>query len=205
MARHFNVAPGKSRASLITYGNSNIRATGFDDYRNIQEFDNRVDQAPRIGGRRRIDRALETAVSELRQSDPTARKIVVLLTSGRETQESDTKTMIEASEPLRRLGVQSYVMAIGRDPNGQELRPVVGQPEDIFFIEDFDRLPSKSTPVTQEILKRSGKLGSCYEGVSNTRIKGDLQQTESSALGSASRSRDQIWAMVFKGYTDPNW
>lgn len=160
MARHFNVSPGRSRASVITYGNSNRRATGFDGYKNIQEFDSRVDQAPRIGGRRRIDRALETAVSELRQSQPTSRKIVVLLTSGRETRELDTKTMIEASKPLRRLGVQTYVMAIGRNPNGQELRPVVGQPEDIFFIKDFDGLPSKSTPIANEILKRSGKLAS---------------------------------------------
>jgi hypothetical protein len=158
MARYFNVSPGKSRAAFITYGNRNLRATGFNDYSNIQEFDSRVEQAPSMGGRRRIDRALEAAVTELRQSRPISRKIVVLLTSGRETPESDTKSMIDVSEPLRRLGVSTYVMAIGRNPNGQELRPVVDKPEDIFFIPDFDSLPSKITPVTNEILKRSGKI-----------------------------------------------
>ena len=158
MARYFNVSPGKSRAAFISYGNSNQRVTSFNGYADLQGFDSIIDGAPRVGGTRRIDRALDAAAVELRQSTPTSQKIVVLMISGRHTPEQGAKTIDDASEQLRRQGVLTYVIAIGRDPNSHELRPIVDHPEDIFFISDFGKLPSRSIPIADEILQRTGEI-----------------------------------------------
>lgn len=157
MARYFNVLPGKSRAAFVTYGNKYVRVLGFNGYVDIQDFDRRIDGAPRAGGRRRIDLALEAASKELRLSNPLSQKIVVLMTSGQHSPEKDSKAIKDAAEPLHSQGALTFVIAIGQEPSSYQLRPIVHFPEDILLVKNYDQLLQSSIQTARNILERSGK------------------------------------------------
>lgn len=116
LARYLNVSPGNSRAALITYGNRAAEVVGFELNRPLSNFEATVDRAPFAGGARRIDRSLDKASQIMADARPTVRKIVVLLTSGKQASASVSKTPGEAAIPLLKGGVYSYIVTIGLKP-----------------------------------------------------------------------------------------
>ena len=157
IARYLGVSPGKSRGYVITYGDRTEDAVRFDSYRTAPEFERAVDAARYVGGSRRIDRALDAAKSALFNSRLDAPKIVVLLTAGRHTPAADAKTLDEAAKPLRDLGAKTYVIAIGRAPSKQELRPIVERPGDIIEVDRFEGLKPNAYATAKHIVDRSSK------------------------------------------------
>jgi hypothetical protein len=156
IARYLSVSSGKSRGFVITYGYRTENVAAFNGYRNVADFERAVDAARYLGGGRRLDRVLDAAKNALSSSRLDVPKIVVLLTAGRHTPAADAKRLDEAAKPLRDLGARTYVVAIGRTPNKQELRPIVQRPEDIVEIDRFDGLKSTAYPTAKHIVDRSG-------------------------------------------------
>lgn len=156
MVNTLNLSPGKTRASLITYGENPRVVVKFDGYRDKQGFNSFVDRAPRQSGRRRIDRALDSVANILRESRSGVPKAVVLLTAGRQTPARDAKALDIAAKPLRDLGAKTYVIAIGREPSRVELLPVVEQPEDIFSVVTYDGLVTRVIPIARIVSHGKG-------------------------------------------------
>lgn len=73
---------GKSRGAAVTYGSFPQLVISFDQYHTPSAFEQAIDKSAWIGGKRRIDRALERAASVLAGGRPTSPKLVVLLTNG---------------------------------------------------------------------------------------------------------------------------
>ena len=157
LARYLNVSPGNSRAALVTYGNRAAEVVGFDLNRPLSNFEAAVDRAPFAGGDRRIDRALDKTSQIMADARPTARKIVLLLTSGKQASASGSKTPGEAAIPLLKGGVYSYVVAISLKPDISELRPVVQESSHIFRMGSFDDLRTRWTTVGDVIVDTSSK------------------------------------------------
>lgn len=103
-------------------------------------------------GSRRIDRALDEAAGIFKQTDPYSSKILVLLTSGRQAQESDVTPFDVAIQPLRDMGTDTYVIAIGSEPSTRELRPLVSKAEDLFRVL-FDVMQSEVPRIIEHIRK----------------------------------------------------
>ena len=158
LATYLNVLPGNSRAALITYGNAASEVIEFDIKRLRADFESAVEKAPFVGRNRRIDRALEKASQMMANARPWVRKIVILLTSGKQSRESGSKTPGEAAIPLLDKGVYNYVVAIGQEPDISELRPVVQQPAQIFRMTSFDDLEPRKTTVGGIIVETSSKF-----------------------------------------------
>ena len=79
----------------------------------------------------------------------------MLLTTGRQAQESDVTPFDVGIQPLLDMGTHTYVIAIGSDPSVRELRPLVANPDDLFQIL-FNILQSQVSRVVKYI--RTGIL-----------------------------------------------
>ena len=152
IAKALNIASGKSRAAVITYGDRPILVTRFGDYNTHEQLRSVVDRAPFSGGVRRIDRALEAASTVLQQSRPDVPKIVVLLTSGRQYPASGAKELDEASKPLRDQGAKTYVIAIGKEPDNKKLRTIVDTPDKVLGVDSFRGLNPQVPSITKKII-----------------------------------------------------
>lgn len=170
ISKYLNVAPNKSRAAVLTYGWDPEIVTDFVGYRTVADFERRVDNAVSKGGPRRIDKALDEAVNIAKSTRPGYPKIAVLLTAGR--QSSDASDLRNATQRLRDLGIKSYVIGIGRQPNKAELQPVVDKPDDIFNSDVFNTLQSVARPTARNMVRRLGK-NTCFSILEN---KGVLPQ-----------------------------
>ena len=104
-----------------------------------------------------MDLALDEAVKRIKEAEPTAPVILILLTAGRQ---AAAKTLVESSKPLHDLGVYSYVVAIGNHPDKDELEPVVDNPGDIISVSSFDNLEPRRQKIAKDIAKESSESSS---------------------------------------------
>ena len=81
---------------------------------------------------------------------------MVLLTAGRTSLTGAYKSLQAAAKPLRDRGAKTYVVAIGSEPNQNELLPVVQNPRDIFRIQSFDLLPIEMPSAARQISRNTG-------------------------------------------------
>lgn len=138
---------GRSRGALVSYGSSPRISFSFDNYTTAEQFEGNVDKAPYMGGNRRTDKALEAARNLIASARPHFPTLVVLLTAGRQAPGADS--LITAVEPLRRPGVDIYVVSIGSDD--PELRQVVRRPQDLIKIDEFTDLRPKVQDVAKTV------------------------------------------------------
>lgn len=140
MARLLNVKPQMSRAAIISYGENSTLVTSFTNYRSTEEFEAYVDSAPYEDGLRRIDRVIRNAGRILISARNSLPKVVILLTSGPETQDVDTENLFDAAAFLRQYDAVTFVVAIGSSPDIQELLPLVSGLEHVFRVPSFNGL-----------------------------------------------------------------
>jgi hypothetical protein len=162
VSRPLNVYPGKSRAAVVTYGNTASRVVDFGSpSRTVAEFERSVDAAPVIGGERRMDKGLEKAADVLAEARPNVTKIALLLTSGRQLSLADRKELERVTKRLRDVGVKVFVLSIGNELTTQELLQYVDRKEDIIRLDSFDVLQPVALPTARQIMGNSGKY--CYD------------------------------------------
>ena len=154
MARDLKVPSGRSRASVITYGSVSSRVVKFDGYRSFSSLESSIDSAPRIGGGRRIDLALEDAGNLLSEAR-SVRRNVILFTSGRA--DPSSRDLYEAAKRIFDENAELFIIAIGSRPNFKELTAAVKRPQDVFNVSAFINLGIDYQKVTKSITERPRK------------------------------------------------
>ena len=124
----------KTKAAVINYGSLPSTSVKFDEYSSLKGLKGGIERMTLAQGSRRIDRALDEAADLLRPIDPLSSKILVLLTTGRQAQESDVTPLDVSIQPIKDMGSEMYVVAVGNEPSTQELRPLVTKLEDMFRV-----------------------------------------------------------------------
>lgn len=153
LANHFNINTLGPRGSVIIYAENTYTVARFSDLR----FEERINRATRLNEMsRRMDRALEIAAQALITSGRHGRKIVVLLTTGKQLQGG--KKLSEAVKPLRQIGAQTFVVAIGDKPRVQELYSIVDNTQDIFQVNRSGNLRQQARPISRMIRGKPCKL-----------------------------------------------
>ena len=155
MVRSLNVSPGTSRAAAATYGDRPVEIALLSNFKDAKTFENSVDRAVYVAGRRRIDRALEFASILLNHARPSVQRVVVLLTTGKQAPDSTAPSLMDASQSLRDHGAYSYVVAVGNDPDQEELTPIIENPPDIFAVQSSEELTISSQFISGEIIRRT--------------------------------------------------
>lgn len=150
LANNFNLSPYGPRGSTVIYAEGPRTLSRFSDPNMIE----RVERSRLLGTPRRLDRALESAATILTQSQQNTRKIAILLTAGRQSQRG--KSIRTAAEPLRRLGAQTFVIALGPVPDVQEVSQAVDRPQDLFRVTNFSKIVSQAKPISVTIRDKPG-------------------------------------------------
>lgn len=152
LAKFLNVSPGTSRAALVVYGTSSITEMLFNDSRSLRDFSEGVDLVRAVGGLRRMDVALKEATNLLADKRRGVPHVVVLVTMGEQSPSVDGVPLDDALEPLENLGVHTFVVAIGHDPDTST---------NILRVPSFKALPSQAYDMARQIKIISGIEISC--------------------------------------------
>lgn len=152
LAKFLNVSPGTSRAALVLYGTFSITEMRFSDSRSWRDFSDGVDLAQAVGGLRRMDIALKEATNLLADKRRGVPHVVVLVTTGEQSSSVGGIPLDDALEPLENLGVHSFVVAIGHDPDTST---------NILRVPSFKALPSRAYDMARQIKFISGIEISC--------------------------------------------
>ena len=152
LARFLNVSPGTSRAALVLYGTFSITEMRFNDSRSWRDFSDGVDLAQAVGGLRRMDIALKEATNLLADKRRGVPHVVVLVTTGEQSSSVGDIPLDDALEPLENLGVHTFVVAIGHDPDTST---------NILRVPSFKALPSRAYDMARQIKFISGIEISC--------------------------------------------
>ena len=156
LARSLNVAPDRSRASVIFYGSKYNTVLSLDEATNLDGLKRAVDSASYVDGTRRMDLALDAAASVMNQATRDVPKIVILLTAGKQGSSNTAFPFRNVVKALTDLGAQTYVVAISSKPDKQELVALVDEREDIFEVPQFEGLLPQSTQISKSIAEKSG-------------------------------------------------
>lgn len=155
LAKTLNLSSGKTRASVIVYSGVASLEIRFNAYSNSTTFNKAVDDLPYLGSLRRMDLGLREGAVAMKDARPDVPKVVVLLTTGRQSQSSNL--LPQAVKPLNDLGANIYVIAIGSQPSDRELRLVVQEPGDVLKVSRFDDLTPQTRPIARHIVNTTGK------------------------------------------------
>ena len=152
LAKFLNVSPGTSRVALVLYGTFSITEMRFNDSRSWRDFSDGVDLAQAVGGLRRMDIALKEATNLLADKRRGVPHVVVLVTTGEQSSSEGDIPLDDALEPLENLGVHTFVVAIGHDPDTST---------NILRVPSFKALPSRAYDMARQIKFISGIEISC--------------------------------------------
>lgn len=155
LLRSLNMSSDSSRAALITFGDSASLVFRFTGLQSLEDFEKSVDSASYIGGDTRIDKALKMVARVLNERGTASSKVVIFLTGGK--QASSGGALDDAVQPLRQSNAKTFVIAIGKRPDVQELRPLVASPKDVITVVSFKDLDSQTKQVASHISGNAGE------------------------------------------------
>ena len=144
---------GETRVSVILYSSYARLAFRFDVFKTPESLRAGLDGLPQLRRLRRIDRALDSAARALADSQPNVRKVVILITSGKQTQEHGARSLLDATKPLKAVNAERFVVSIGREPDIDELKEVVERSEDVLPVPSFDGLKLQTSAIAGHIAK----------------------------------------------------
>jgi len=154
LARQLNVRPGKSRASMVTYGRNARVENRFDEYKSLSEFEQIVDEALYMGGSRRFDRAVDTTFQVLSHARFEVKKIVVFFIAGQDGHL--LKPLQEALKKLRDGNFNLFLVAFGQIQQLLNLELMVDHPQNLFRIPSYEDSNSWAIPTARIIASNSG-------------------------------------------------
>ena len=155
-AYSLNLAPDRSRISVILYSTYPQLPITFNDHSTPLSFERAVDRLPYVGNPRRIDRALDAAVAVMRGGRPKVAKVVILLVAGNQVRDPGAKPLSEIASSLNALKAKTFIVAIGQETDVRELIPMVASNKDLFAVPSFYAVEPKTRPIIKHI---AGNIG----------------------------------------------
>ena len=154
LARYLDTMPSRSRGAVITYGSTSAVVSNLGDTTEIQDFESTVNNASKIGGQRRIDRAIDAARNVFRDARPAIPKVVILLATGNQSAEVQVGALDKAFQRLYELGARLYAVTINAPIVHLPLRSANGS--DWFPVASFTDLPVQVMPLARHIATDTG-------------------------------------------------
>ena len=151
LASSFDPTAASHQLALISYSGDAQAEVSFKDKNDYKDFEKAIDRVPHSKGRTRLDKALELASSQLFTASggtrPSKRKVMIILTDGRQSKDYDNVPLTVAVRPLRELGVRIFAVAIGDEVDLSELNQMTDSKDDVIPVSDFDDLANMANDV----------------------------------------------------------
>ena len=175
------MGPDQSQIAVISYSNNAEVDVAFGSYSNVNDLNRAVDQVRHRRKYTRIDKALELANSRVFTpaggARPGVAKVMVILTDGKQTVTSDSKSLDVAVRPLQEKNVTIFAVGVGKAIDISELLLLVGDDEDnLFLAQDFNQLARDSLRLAAQTCKRikapMGKIREYHKGQTFSFLRG---------------------------------
>lgn len=158
VASTFKMGPDQSQIAVISYSDDAQIDIKFGEYSNVNDFNAAVDGVKHQRQRTRIDKALDLAATSLFTAKGGARpdvaKVMIILTDGKQTVTSDSKTLDVAVRPLQEMNVTIFAVGVGKAIDIGELLLLVGDNVDnLFRAQNFNELAKDSLRVASQTCK----------------------------------------------------
>ena len=156
LAKYMKVSPDNTRASVITYSSNVRNVLNFTDHQTEMSFNQKIDREQWTGGTRRIDLALDAAVTSMSQARLNVQKIVILVTGGR--QSGGAGDILERhAQRLNNMGAKILIVIVGSEANDRDFIPLVHSTKDVFRSSLFSDLRFEVQPIIKHIVQNFGK------------------------------------------------
>ncbi len=153
------------RGAVVLFSKDANLAIKFSDLNRLSDFQDAVERLPLMGSITRIDKALKVAYRDMFSAVNGARKniskLLILLTDGKQTVESDSISPSEAIRPFHQAGITVIVIGIGPAVDPVELKSMVVDPKNVYLAKDFNEL--KSGEFVTSIFEKSCSVPSKFE------------------------------------------
>ena len=174
IAQRLDVSPMDSLIGVVTDSDRASVEIKFSDYEYQEDLMEAIEALRYKGKATRIDKAINMATRELMSPRGGRRKkipgVMVILTDGRQTIDSDTRPLDQVAANLRKLEIKTLVVGIGELADVRELRKMTTRDEDIFIARTLSALPNVIQPVAARICKAAGKYSvwtqNAFQGLS---------------------------------------
>lgn len=160
VAENLAISRNGSRAGVITFSWHSEYSIKLKDHDSTQGFQEAVNRLPLFGHTTRIDKALRQARDDLFKSENGGRtnipKMILLLTDGSQTMDSDAKDPGMIARQIRETGVKIVVIGIGNRINKAELLNIANEASHLYLAKDFEELksPSFTAKITETTCKK---------------------------------------------------
>ena len=151
MARYFIVSPLGPRAAFVSYSTTSYTVISFSGYTSTGDFRLKINSAPFLGGRRRIDQALIHAAKLFQETGRVGLRIVILLTAGNYYMGPGANSMSSVMSSMHSLDAHIYVIGIGSYFTPSMFTPMVRGPADIFELPSFSDLAPWQSRIARQL------------------------------------------------------
>ena len=151
--------PSRSRGAVITYGSTSTVVTNFGETSTTQAFDKALNDTLKIGGQRRMDRAIDAARTVFDNARPAIPKVVILLTTGNQPAGIQAGILEASFQRLHDLGARLYAVTINAPTINLPLRSKDGS--DWFPVRSYMDLPVQVLPLARHVAADTGLYCTC--------------------------------------------
>ncbi|XP_073236997.1 collagen alpha-3(VI) chain-like [Porites lutea] len=159
VAATLDISPFHSQIGVITYSDRASVEIKLSDHQHQEDLINAVESMKYIGRTTRIDKAVAIATKELMTPGAGRREdipgVLVILTDGRQTPDSDTTPLNESSSSLEKLGVKTIVVGIGELADEKGLQKLARRNKDVFHAPSVELLPNVAQSVATSICEEA--------------------------------------------------
>lgn len=157
LARSLTVSSDGVNIGIITFSYYALLTTKLSDHKDTESFVKQVDKIPFMNSQTYIDRALDSARSQLFTEKNGDRKdvpnIFILLTDGKQTRGTYATSPSVRADLLRKDGVTIIVIGIGPSVDEIELADIAGKLDNLILASSFDDL--LSGPILAKLLQKT--------------------------------------------------
>ena len=142
----YNISSLKTRVGILSFGgDTNNIALPLKDGISKPLVDQTVDSLKRSGGPRHMNKAIRFVADRMFTTEndgrPNAGKVLVLLTTGRNSPEGK-EDLPKAARKLKENGVDVFVIGLGTNVDDDELNAIASEKDDIAKVNTVDDLPT---------------------------------------------------------------
>lgn len=142
--KSYRISPVDTRAAVVVFGGDSRIELSLNEGTNLSKVESAIDGLTRIGGPRRMNKALRKISSDV-ISNPlnrreNAKKIVILLTTGKNSGDG-TGELPSVALDLRSKGVEVIALVIGKEKDPKEIDTITGRNGNAVYVDDITKLP----------------------------------------------------------------
>ena len=140
----FKFSPSGTRGAIVGFGAQSTIALNLKEGTDIRKLGRTVGDLTRIGGPRRMNKALRKIQSDIFANplykSPNTKKVVILLTTGKNSGDG-TGELPSVALDLRSQGVEVIPVVIGQDKDQQEIDAITGKSANPVYVNNINNLP----------------------------------------------------------------